>query len=306
MKNVFAFCCMVFFITACGVVPGLPAPVVEAGPTLTPLPTSTSKEFPTVADHSCLLGTAEPLRVEQPQGDLMGWRPDSEELAFVAPAASSNWFAGTLKLITGPDFQDSPSPLPNIRVFGDLAWSPDGTLLAFVAWRASDGLYTVMTYSPAGGETRDWFPGESARTENGGSSSKAILSWQAGRRLRVLSACGPDCDQTYEINVNEGVVTPFGEATRLVRERFDLRRHEVMFDESTYPYMLQPNWSPDNSKIAYFDEDDRAMVLLVSEKQQYILDTALDTPRETKWAYDNQTLAVRTDDRIYIYNTLCK
>ena len=299
------------FAAACGLipeVPGLPGPAVPTpGPTLTPLPTSTGKAFPTVDDRSCLLAELTPLRVDAPQGDLLAWQPGggTNALAFVGPAASSNWFAGALHLAEGPAFTGPTSLAPESLVFGDLAWSPSGNLLAYAALRISDGVYTILTVSAQGGPAQDWLPGDTARTEDG-SSQKAILAWQGENRLRILSACGPDCDQILQIDLDTGQISQVGELIRRAKDRLAPHTNLTTFDETTYPYMLSPNWSPDLSKIVYFDEDDRAMLLLVDQKQQYILDTGVTNPSEAKWAYDNRTLAVRTDDVIYVFDTLCK
>ncbi len=304
MKRFLPYLIAALFLTACGILPSLPQPVVDSGPTPTPLPTSSAEGFPTVADRSCLLARLEPLRVEQLQGDLMGWRPDGDELAYVGPAASSNWFAGQLKLAAGPEYA-SPSPIAGETVvFGDLTWSPNGSVLAFVALRVSDGVYTIMTTSPESQNPVDWMPGENARTDTG-ISAKAILSWQAGQRLRILSACGPDCDQQMEINLLDGSITTIGEQIRRSKERLAVRNRLVIHDESAYPYMIQPNWSLDSSKVSYIDEDDRAMVLLVDEAVQFILNIGINTPREAKWSYDNRKIAIRTDDFIFVFDTMC-
>jgi hypothetical protein len=278
---------------------------VDTGPTPTPLPTSSVEGFPTVADQSCLITELRPLRTNQPQGDLLAWRPESNQLAYVGPAGSSNWYAGSLMLASGPDFNKPVSLSPDKNIFGDLTWSQDGSLLAYASLRFSDGVYTISTSTAEGGAPQDWLPGEAARTEQG-TSSKAVIGWLAGRRLRVLSACGPDCDEILEINLNTGEVGMIGEQTRLTKDRLALRTHLATYDEKAYPYMIQPNWTPDEKKVAYIDEDDRVYVLQVGGKVQYILDIGVNIPRETKWAPDNHTLAVRTDDFIFVFDTECK
>ncbi len=300
-----ALACLI--LAACGVIPGLPTPApAESGPTPTPLPTSTAPGFPIVADRSCLLAEFEPLRTDEPQGDLLAWRPGQNVLAYAGPAVNSNWYAGTLMLASGPDFSAPVNLAPDVHVFGDLTWSPDGSLLAYVALRLSDGLYTVFTSSPdASSPAHDWMPGEAARTETG-SSSKAITGWLAGRRLSILAACGPDCDQITEINLNDGQITPVGEQIRRAPGRLAVTLNTREYDAAVYPYMPVANWSPDGKKIAYFDEDDRALILLEDEKQQYILDIGVGTPREAKWSPDGTLLAVRTDDVIYIFDAVCK
>lgn len=293
-------------LTACGILPGLPAPAAaDSGPTPTPLPTSTAPEFPTVDDQSCLLAELEPLRTDAQQGDLIAWQPDEDVLAYVGPALNSNWYAGKIMLASGPEFTAPLNLAPEAHVFGDLAWSPDGSLLAYISLRISDDVYTILTSSPQGGSAQDWLSGEIAFTEDG-ASSKAISEWQGNQRLSVLSACGPDCDQITEINLNNGQISAIGEQIRRAKDRLAITYNQLDYDAEIYPFMPVANWSPDGEKIVYFDEDDRAWVLLVEGNQQYIIDIGINTPREAKWASDNRLLALRTDDVIYIFDTECK
>ena len=306
LSGLFIFVCLA--LTACGTLglPGLPAPPpVETGPTPTPLPTSTAPEFPTVADQSCLIATLEPLRTDAPQGDLLAWQPEKDVLAYAGPALNSNWFAGTIMLASGPDFAAPVNLAPEAHVFGDLTWSPDGSLLAYVSLRISDGIYTILTNTPQAGPAQDWLPGETANTGSG-PSSKAISGWLPGPRLSVLSACGPDCDQITEIDLNTGQVSAVGEQIRRSKDRLAINYHKLEYDAEVYPYMVVADWSPDGQKIVYFDEDDRTWVLLVKGKEQYILDVGIAFPREAKWSFDNRLLAVRTDDFIYVFDTQCK
>jgi hypothetical protein len=292
-------------LAACGLVPSLPTAVPpDTGPTPTPLPTASSKQFTTVADRSCLLATLTPLRVDAPQGDLLAWRPASSDLAYVGPASNSNWFVGTLHLVSGPDYQNPIQMAPDALVFGSLAWSPSGDQLAFAALRLSDSVYTLMTAPAAGGSSQDWLPGETAHT-GPQSSRKAIQRWTDDDHLRYLSACGPDCDQIMQLDLTDGQVSQVGEQIRLDKASLDVHNNVIDYDETFYPYMIDPTWSADLSKIAYVDEDDRAMLLLVKDQVQYILDIGVGTPREAQWAPDNRTLALRTDDVIYLFDTLC-
>ena len=182
-----------------------------------------------------------------------------------------------------------------------------------MAFRQSDGVYTAMTSPAEGGLPTDWLPGKLAQTDTG-SSLKSIQSWQAGRRLRVISSCGDDCDQVLDIDTHTGEVSPFGEQTRRDAHRWDPVLHQVVVDKENYPeviiadypLMKLPNWSWDNKKIAFIDEDDYVRVLLVDGKAQYILQTGLESAREIKWSSDNRLLAVRMDDFIYIFDTECK
>jgi hypothetical protein len=311
-------------IAACGKIPGLPAAVVDSGPTPTPLITSTAPEFSTVPDRTCQVGSLEPLRsAKLPQGDLLAWAPDSLKLAYIAPELNSNWYLGLLKLASGPDFKSPINLSPDTPAYGSLSWSPDGSLLAFISLRLTDNVYTAMTVpvpasaapttaassSTAVANTTtlatDWLPGQPAHTDTS-SSLKTVQGWPANDRLRIVTSCGIDCDQALDIDLTTGTVTPYGKTARHNQARFALSLHQLTYDEKTYPVMTQPNWSPDNKKVVFFDDDDRVWILIVDEKVQYIVDAGQGFPRETKWAYDNRHLAVRTDNLIYIFDTECK
>lgn len=300
------FALLVFFLlTACGLVPGLPAPAAPQEPTATPLPTSVAPEFPTIPDRSCLLATLEPIRTNQQQGNLMVWHPEEMTLAYVAPKGRSIWFTGEILLSSGSDYKTSTVLFENTSVFGDLTWSPSGKQLAFVALRQPENVYTVMVANLETRQTVDILPGEQA-TLTSGSGSKGIVEWLSENQIRIIASCGADCDVMLDVNLSSGQVVPYGETMRHQADRLSPTRKTLSYDEKTYPPMLSPNWSPDGKKVAYFDDLDQAWVLLTQEKAQFLLDIGLQTPYESQWASDSRTLALRTDDFIFLFDTECR
>ncbi|WP_322510070.1 hypothetical protein [Anaerolinea sp.] len=300
------FALLVFFLlTACGLVPGLPAPAAPQEPTATPLPTSVAPEFPTIPDRSCLLATLEPIRTNQQQGNLMVWHPEEMTLAYVAPKGRSIWFTGEILLSSGSDYKTSTVLFENTSVFGDLTWSPSGKQLAFVALRQPENVYTVMVDNLETRQTVDILPGEQA-TLTSGSGSKGIVEWLSENQIRIIASCGADCDVMLDVNLSSGQVVPYGETMRHQADRLSPTRKTLSYDEKTYPPMLSPNWSPDGKKVAYFDDLDQAWVLLTQEKAQFLLDIGLQTPYESQWASDSRTLALRTDDFIFLFDTECR
>lgn len=300
------FALLVFFLlTACGLVPGLPAPAAPQEPTATPLPTSVAPEFPTIPDRSCLLATLEPIRTNQQQGNLMVWHPEEMTLAYVAPKGRSIWFTGEILLSSGSDYKTSTVLFENTSVFGDLTWSPSGKQLAFVALRQPENVYTVMVANLETRQTVDILPGEQA-TLTSGSGSKGIVEWLSENQIRIIASCGADCDVMLDVNLSSGQVVPYGETMRHQADRLSPTRKTLSYDEKTYPPMLSPNWSPDGKKVAYFDDLDQAWILLTQEKAQFLLNIGLQTPYESQWASDSRTLALRTDDFIFLFDTECR
>lgn len=294
-----------FLLTACGLVPGLPAPAAAQEPTPTPLPTSVAPAFPTIPDRSCLLATLDPVRTNQEQGNLLAWHPEEKTLAYVSPKGRSIWFTGRVLLAQEPNFQQPEVLFENISVFGDLTWSPSGNQLAFVALRLPEDVYTVMVTNLENGQTVDLLPGDQA-TATSGNGSKGIIGWLSESQIRIIASCGIDCDVMLDIDIPSGRVVPYGETMRHQTDRLSPTRKTMPFDETLYPPMRSPNWSPDGKKVIYFDDLDQAWVLLNEEKAQYLLDIGLQTPYESHWAGDSRTLALRTDDFIFLFDTECR
>jgi dipeptidyl aminopeptidase/acylaminoacyl peptidase len=290
----------------------------DGGPTPTPLPTSTAKDYPVIASPACKLNELEALRTTQPQGDLVDWSPDGKLLAYVGPAISSNWFSGQLYWTTLPDFMPGKKLTQDAMVFGDLNWSPDGSQMAFLAFRQPD-TYTVMLVPASGAAAVDLFLVENARTDNW-SGAKAIVGWSSNSNLRVLTSCGEDCDQTLVIDTVSSAITPVGEKLRKSKDRLRPMVPIKTFEPTTFPpamskpnwltrtspQMKVPAWTQDGKKVAYIDNAIFAWVLLLDQKLQYMLDTPFIDVQEIKWSPDGRYIAVRTDDQVVVFDTECK
>ncbi len=286
------------------------------GATPTPLPTSTAPEYPIVATQACQLARFPALRTRQPQGDLLAWTPDSRTLAFVKPAANSNWFSGTLQIVSAPDFAAPVSLSSELLVYGDLTWAPDGARIAYIIFRQPD-TYSAAVSTPQDAVPLDLFSTTDPRTD-AFDSSKAIQSWRSASVLRILSSCGEDCDQTYEIDLQTGLVSRVGEQLRKAKDRLVPEPNQREYDETVFPVMWQttwaarlspqmkrPTWTLDGKKVAYIDRTVYAWVLRVDKKLQYALNTPNVDVQELKWSPDGRFLALRSDDDVYIYDTEC-
>jgi hypothetical protein len=288
----------------------------STGSTPTPLPTSTAPQFPVVATQACELNHFAAMRTRQPQGDLIAWSPDSRALAFIKPAENSNWFAGMLQVVTAPNFANPVTISSDLLVFGDLNWAPDGSRIAYIIFRQPDA-YSVAVSTPPDPVPADLFSATDPHTDSY-DSSKVIQSWRSASVLRILSSCGDDCDQTYEIDMQTGLAAPIGEQLRKDKNRMAPEPNQREYDEKIFPVMWQtswdtrispqmkrPTWTLNGSKVAYIDRFVYAWVLRVDKKLQYPLSTPFVDVQELKWSPDGRLLALRTDDDVYIYDTEC-
>jgi hypothetical protein len=299
LKNTLAFVFLLLAGSACTVL-GAASP--EDTPT--PQPTSGIPNMQVISPQTCLVATQDMIRVEHPQGDLLAWSPAEDSVAYIASTQSSSWNVGELSLLSSPDF-DVPIQLAT-QVAGELTWDPDGTTLAYLGLRRSDNLYTIGLAYPNGRTSRDLFPDEAARTDDF-SSQKEILKWIDSGRLRVLVSCGINCMQTLDFGVLSGLSTMVGEP---LQRTWDMWAVHTLHPDTIPPeYASLPgqlNWSPDESRIAYIDENDAAWVIFAQDDTLFPLDIGpYATATEADWSYDSQYLAVHVDQWIKIFSFNC-
>ena len=275
-------------------------------PTLVTLLPEVAVGYQVVADKSCQIASYIPITTNKVQGDLMGWKPGTEQLAYVGPENGSwSWYLGALYLVD-PVAQKTLYTSTNLKVFGDLTWSPAGTSLALVSLQSGQkDSYTVLVVQPDGNRVVDLFPGQASQMDSY-DSKKGVESWSDEQTFTVTAACAGDCAQTLQFNAD-------GSGKNVVK---DLRSDEntslalsdnvLPYDAAAYPKMNQPNWSPDQNWIVYVDDDDFTWVINVKAKTQYRLGWLGDFIRETKWSPDSQLLAIRLDNQILVYQTVCQ
>jgi hypothetical protein len=285
------------FLTACG-----GAEFVEATPT--PLPTSSLSGLVTVQPQMCPLAKLAMLRVDEPQGDLLAWAPGTATLAYLAPATGSTWMVGSLLAVSAPDF-DTPQELAD-HAAGHLTWSPQGSALAFLSLRRSDGLFSVGVVYPQSGEVDDLFPGEAARTDEW-SSQKAVREWRNEQSLLVEVSCGLDCVQSVQVTLPGGALTPLGDPVQRPWDWWNYRLNAGPELPVEYlPLVQEVNWSPDGSRVAYVDARRDAWVILLDEQVQFPLPTGgFLSVSETDWSADGKYLAAQAEDWLFIFGD-CK
>lgn len=251
-------------------------------------------------------------------GGLMEWADDAPLFAYVAPANRYwGWFSGDSVVLNFADDAKvpdedgfipegmAPSELSthDLHSFGDFAFSPDHSLLAFTALRQSEKLYTVMIASLESGlsDVVDLFPDALAETDVY-ASDKSVIGWINNNELRVASSCGIDCERIYRANVRTGRLTQEDEVRKHGHDGRVQADHVIEYEPRDYPAMEMPNWSPDENFVFYADSRDDCWILKEDTKQQYRLPIDGDDVLQTRWSSDSRFLAVRFEDKIEIYN----
>jgi len=294
------FACLVTSLAACTVFGGAAVAI-----TPTPVPTAIISGFEVTPPQACQMAEQGMIRVQAPQGDLISWSPSSDTVAFIASTLGSSWNVGDLNLLTAPKF-DVPERIAT-QVAGELSWSPNGTSIAYLGLRLSDNLYTIGLAYLDGSVSKDLFPGEAARTDSY-SSQKAILEWMDASRLKVLTSCGANCLQGVDISIPSGASSPSANTHQKLSDVWAVNTHHPAQIPSVYADLKgQLNWSPDESLIAYIDENGNAWIINDQTGSLYPLDIgAYATATESDWSFDSHYLAVQVDQKLKIFTFECQ
>jgi len=273
----------------------LPTLIIQPGATL---------EYRVVPAQACPLATLPALRSDTSQDGLIAWKPGSDGLAFVAPLSDQEWYVGDLVVASGKDFSQMVTLTKDVQVAGDMLWSPDGTTIAFVAYRQEDAVYTVMVVRGKGSSI-DLFLAQAAHTDSF-TSPKQVLQWTNTDHLSVDATCGLDCEQLIDVNVADGVVNKNGEPVRkgaLIPPA--VATDQRAYDTKLFPVMSSQVWSPDGSQIGYLDDSGNPWLLSVKGHTQYPLNVNNAQVMEMAWSPDSKLLAIRLDGSVEIFKTAC-
>jgi WD40 repeat protein len=259
---------------------------VEATATPIALPTQLSIQT-RVESQTCQVAELVAIQTDKPQGDLLAWSPTGHELAFVEPVNQySGFYIGEVSIYDAAK-KKSVFTTKNHAVFGDLTWSPDGSSLAFAALDQTVGIYTVQTVTIADGLEVDIF-GDAAKTEDY-ASQKGILSWTNESELIVTSICGSDCVRLFQYN----------SVSQTLNTQKDIR-----YNENTSLNLVNDLTSPDGKWA--IDVDNKNNTWLTSTQNNRIsLLLAATSLKEEKFSKDSQYLAIRTADKVLIYQLGC-
>jgi WD40 repeat protein len=259
---------------------------VDITPTPIALPTQLSVQT-RVESQTCQVAELVAIQTDKPQGDLLAWSPTGHELAFVEPVNQySGFYIGQVSVYDAVK-KESVFTSKDHAVFGDLTWSPDGSSLAFAALDQATGIYTVKTVPLADGLEVDIF-GDAAKTEDY-ASQKGILSWTSESELIVTSVCGSDCVREYQYNP----------VSQTLNEQQDIR-----YNENTSLTLVNDLTSPDGKWMINIDNKNNNWLTstLVNRISLLLAATSL---KEEKFSKDSQYLAIRTADKVLIYQLGC-
>lgn len=269
--------------------------------TPTALPTTNPEEgLRVTVSTACLVRALPTIHTDEFSGDMLAWDPNGEILAYVAPQNHEwDWYSGNLTLISMETGEERATR--DISVTGDLTWSPDGSRIAFTALETTDNIYTVRVLLISDFSTIDLYSAGAATDEFG--SRKGILRWTDIGRLQVVETCGVDCSRRVEINL-------VGQQQRVVDSgrKEDNLSLEIELNQASAainPEWTSANVSPDKTRIFYSDEDGMAWLAVPDEGYKYRIDLELGDAQESKWSPNSQLLAIRTNEKVYIYDMEC-
>ncbi len=278
------------FLASCSI---FKSPSQSATQTAAAIPTSTlppeiaTQDLRLVSPRSCLKAQFTSISTQEPQGDLMAWSPKGNLLALDVPENRQwGYFLGDAMIYDVPAGKELFATQGDY-VYGDLTWSPSADYLAFVKFIADTRLYTVMTLRLSDHALVDYFPANSAHTDEF-SSQKGIAAWDGSQGLVATSSCGPDCARFYNLNVTTRLVTVLSEKRKADDHSLELNNQLT---------------SPDGRLKVITDDQGMSWLANPADGSTYLL--AKDPIDEIKWSVDSQYFAIRLLDQVSVYKVSC-
>lgn len=274
-------------------------------PALTPTPTFanvTGDGYTIINTQACLIKEFPTIQTDQNRilGNLMAWSPDGKMFSYISPFSGTwGWYDGNLVLYSIQD--ESEQVTRDIKVSGDLTWSPDGSRLAFLALRMPENRYTVMVRSIADGSIQDLFPTLSPTDTY--SSQKGIVGWKNSNVLQISESCGVDCAQIIEYDLTTGSTQMLEEVRATENPSLSIQTN--LPTSTPNPEWLLANFSPDYSHVFFVDSRDVVWLADPENQTKYPLDIGFNDSEETSWSPDSRTLAVRGQDKIFLFSLDC-
>lgn len=272
---------------------------------LTPTPTFanvTGDAYTIMNTQACLIKEFPTIQTDENRnlGNLMAWSPDGEIFSYITPFSGVwGWYDGNLVLYSAKDGNEQVTR--DIKVGGDLTWSPDGSRLAFLALRLPENRYTVMVRSMVDGSIQDLFA--TLTPTDSYSSQKGIVGWKNSSVLQISESCGVDCAQILEYDLSTGATQTLEEVR--ATEDPSLRIQTNLPTSTPNPEWLLANYSPDFSHVFFVDSRDVLWLADPNDQTKYPLDIGFNSAEETSWSPDSRTLAVRGQEKIFLFSLDC-
>lgn len=255
-----------------------------------PLPTQlANSDVQVEISQACLVKDFYTIQTQNPQGDLVAWSPITDKLAFVEPY-DQHWgmFIGRL-MIYDLKLDKSVLASQDQAVTGDLTWSPDGSYLSYVVLEQDKKNYTVKLFGLSDNSILDAFGGANAARTDDWSSQKGIRNWSSPSTLVVTSSCGVDCSRSYSYNIESQQLLPL---------------EEVRKKDDTSLLITNEYSSPNKDWLITLDNNNNVWLSSVADKKVSLI-LATTPMEEIKWSSDSTYFALRTNEHVFIYETIC-
>ncbi|MEN4013527.1 MAG: hypothetical protein ROW48_15945 [Bellilinea sp.] len=280
-------------LTAC-IPMGDEQPVVEVTPTVQVV-ADVSDGLEVIAFQACLKGEDRVIQTDRLQGDLLAWSPLEDKLAYVSPHNDMwGWYEGDLVVLDLANGERQGSA--DIKVNGDLTWSPNGERIAFITFRPAENQYSVMVYSLLDGSTMDLYT--IAATDEF-ASRKGIIGWRSDQVLQISETCGIDCVRFVELDLVSGQ----GVVLEETRQNMDTSLQVPLNQPGVVPHRnwRNANWSPTAGLVFFTDRNGVAWLGNLSDNTKFALPIDRTGVEETKWSPDERMIAVRTAINVTVF-----
>ncbi|MEW6178394.1 MAG: hypothetical protein AB1522_00555 [Chloroflexota bacterium] len=277
-------------------------PVVDGGQPVEITPTVfipadlTNDGLAITPGQACLLQQAVVIQTDRPMGDFLAWSGEGNLLAFITPINDSwGWYEGDLVVMNVSNGERQRTK--DVRVAGDLTWSPGGSQIAFVTLRPAEAQYSIGVYSLSDDRVIDLY--EVAVTDEF-SSRKGIVGWRSEQVLRVSESCGIDCVRIVDHNLSSGTKTTVEE----IRLNEDTSLQIALNQPGVVPNnnWRNANWSPDGGRVFFTDRTNVSWIGDFSSSTKSALPLEPLPVQESKWSPDGQWIAVRTAENVFVFS----
>jgi len=301
-----------------------PAPPVTAT-LLSPSSSEVTLNTPTplaISTQDCLL-TEIPLLNERLWSlESFAWSPRGDRLAYIGPNSDKADISltGTLILSIVPH-SDTPQILAS-NAMGDPTWSPDGSQIAFVAFRPSDQLGTIMIVNADGSNLTDTLPENAAHTDSG-AGYKAIEGWWDKDQIVVSTNCGAGCRRLMLLDLRQQALEPIlpsgqegnsyvwspdrasivvtnganpqiGVISQNEEEVSWFSGHGSLDIAQTSSWTFFSDWSPDSSRLLFLHQpNDRSRLpeLWMWDRETRIMSALLSNVIAARWSPQGDQIA---------------